>query len=169
MNVSGLLDNIAWVLLHEKRVVLQRKNVGLFLAATQAHLADELVEEVRSERIAKWQKEYAKNYRDALVHRIPLYVPSAGIRESDKAEYLSLGSKIEAAAVEGRYDDMIKYQHAQERLGRSAPLFAHSALDDDAPPTMVLHSQMIADTKTVLRILEVAFPLLRGSVKRNPE
>ena len=35
----------------------------------------------------KWHSEYAKEYRDALAHRIPLYVPLFRLTDDDKKRF----------------------------------------------------------------------------------
>lgn len=79
INIYGLQDNIAWVYLIEKSLenVVEggRSGVGLFNKKTQPHLPEKVREYLNSENIKSWHRDYAKNYRDALAHRIPLYVP----------------------------------------------------------------------------------------------
>ena len=48
---------------------------------------------LNSEPIINWYSDYSKNYRDALAHRIPLYVPPSVLNKDDEKEYFELENK----------------------------------------------------------------------------
>lgn len=75
VNISGCLDNLAWVINYEKRLELDRKEVGLFHKKTQKFLTTDFKDFLNSPRIKSWHDGHLKDYRDALAHRIPLYIP----------------------------------------------------------------------------------------------
>ena len=82
VNISGIFDNLAWIYVFEndlygdpKEDKLTKFDIGLFNKKTQTRLWPNFTEYLNSETMQRWYKEYSKNYRDALAHRIPLYVP----------------------------------------------------------------------------------------------
>lgn len=88
INLSGLLDNLGWVFIVENNLLgsskegkLAKKDIGLFNKKTQPYLPEKLRTYLNTEQMKKWYSEYARNYRDALAHRIPLYVPPSSGRK----------------------------------------------------------------------------------------
>lgn len=80
INLAGIFDNWAWAFVFRHELLEQvggRTNVGLFKSATQRSLPPQLRDYLTSEDIGSWQDKYLKGYRDALAHRIPLYIPPA--------------------------------------------------------------------------------------------
>ncbi|MFW6144687.1 MAG: DEAD/DEAH box helicase, partial [Candidatus Natronoplasma sp.] len=78
INIFGLLDNMAWVIVHENigsATDIDKKKVGLYQTETQKVMKYEFKQYLNADRTKKWHNEYLKNYRNALAHRIPLYVP----------------------------------------------------------------------------------------------
>lgn len=160
VNVSGLLDNLGWVFAYETNLIvnpdsgkLRKRDIGLFNRKTQEFLPEPLRAYLRSERLKDWHSEYSKNYRDALAHRIPLYVPPAVLVGNDQKEYLRLEEEMQTldfASAEDRdsYDQML---NKQKSLGESTPFFAHS-LDEGCRPVM-LHAQLICDYLTIEEII----------------
>ena len=72
INISGLPDNLAWAYVLEKRITHENDfRVGLFNEYTKKHLPVELCTYLNSDDIRKWQEDYAKNYRDALIESHP--------------------------------------------------------------------------------------------------
>src|SRR5206468_12941699 len=96
INIYGLQDNIAWVYVIEKSLekVIERRRVGLFDLNTQKYLPAEVREYLNAENIKSWHKDYAKNYRDALAHQIPLYVPPSVGTPTDQQRYRELDRQI---------------------------------------------------------------------------
>ncbi len=74
INVSGILDNLALVFYYEKKLDIKRNDVCFFKKDFQKKLGQNL-KEYLTDQIKEWYCEYSKNYRDALCHRIPFYVP----------------------------------------------------------------------------------------------
>jgi hypothetical protein len=69
------------------------KNVGMFLARTQRFLPTELHAYVTTEPIKFWHRDYLKSYRDALAHRIPLYIPPSVYTKADAQRHKELDAK----------------------------------------------------------------------------
>src|SRR5262249_5817486 len=93
INLSGVFDNWAWafVLRHELMPAIgDHRNIGMFKTATQRFLPGPLREYVTSAEISNWQDKYLKGYRDALAHRVPLYIPPAAWTPQDAERYQAL-------------------------------------------------------------------------------
>jgi hypothetical protein len=81
INLYGLFDNLAWAFVwrHGLKDRIDRRQVGMFSECTKRHLPYGLRSYFSSPVIANWSTQYLKNYRDALAHRIPLYIPRPAI------------------------------------------------------------------------------------------
>ncbi len=149
-NVYGCSDNLAWVWAHEtgladkidrKRVGLRNHNVDLrktLSVEMQAYLTS----------LDQWFA-YIVDYRDALAHRIPLYIPERVGAENVDA-YNALTAQMTEAANEM---DFFKYDslHAkQEQLLDFQPYITHSIID--ATTHVAFHAQMLTDFRTIEEI-----------------
>ncbi len=155
MNIYGILDNIAWVYMLEQgrasTTTGDRTSVGLFNKRTQQHLTESLRNYLNS-KLLSWFEEYAKNYRDALAHRIPLYVPPYTVTTKDSAKWQHLGSAIQVAMTKRDIAEVNRLRAEQDSLGTICGAFSH-LLSDDARP-VILHPQMICDALTVSELIE---------------
>lgn len=158
LNLYGVFDNVAWTLLFEKHVSLPRNKVGLFLQATQQHLAAPLLKSVTDPKIQSWYKTHVKPYRDALAHRIPVYVPPMGLDEKAQQRNRELEEQIVSAIERRDLNAVERLQNEQEGLGVALPVFSHSYSKEEGSPPMWLHPQVIVDGKTMLEVLNTAFP-----------
>jgi hypothetical protein len=160
VNTSGLFDNLGWVFVFEhdllgqrKHGKLERNDVGLFQTETQKRLPEALQTYLQSDRLSNWYSDYSKNYRDALAHRIPLYVPPSIFSPVDSDKYLELEAQLQRLDLTEHkdleiYGDILQQQ---ERLGRPSPWFVHSVGEDARP--VFLHAQVIADYATIEEVV----------------
>jgi len=160
VNVHGLLDNLAWVTVFEKAPELEenRNQIGLFRGSVRPHLPEAAKRYLAEEKILDWFKKYATNYRDALVHRIPLYVPPCGMTNAEAAKYAELEARIWETMESRDLDGLQALQDEQAALGSILPVFRHSFGDKDAAGTMAFHAQLVADVNTILAIVRVVVP-----------
>ena len=160
INLFGVFDNAAWVFLHEKNVSLKRSSIGLFLPPTQKHLPEPLVAFVTEPQIASWHEKYVKPYRDALAHRIPLYVPPMGLTEPEHSRFSELQDAIFTALRDGDLSKVEVLQKEQGGLGSVLPVYAHSlsAAEGAGKKDCWLHPQVLVDAKTAVAVLNKAFP-----------
>lgn len=159
VNVSGILDNLGWVFVYEndlfgspKEGKINKRGIGLFNKKTQTHLRPELNEYLNSERMQAWYAEYSKNYRDALAHRIPLYVPPSALTKEEQEEYMALEKKLwDFSSFKAilQHDEILE---KQSQLGRACPLFGHSLNEGGKP--LFLHAQVIADFLTIDEVIK---------------
>jgi hypothetical protein len=160
VNISGVFDNLGWVFVYEhdllglrKHGKLVRNDVGLFQLETQKHLPEAFRNYLQSDHLCSWHSEYSKNYRDALAHRIPLYVPPSIISPAEHEKYLELEAQLQCLDLTAFKDIEIygDVLHQQEQLGRASPWFVHSVAEDGRP--VYLHAQVIADYATIEEVV----------------
>lgn len=151
---------------------LTKKDIGLFSKKTQSHFPVNIRAFLNSEHITKWYTEYSKNYRDALAHRIPMYIRPFIIIEEDQEKYLALEKEIRALDYtiptnSSLYDEL---RAKQRELGKPSLVFRHSF--EEKSPSVLLHSQVIIDYLTieelVNRICDELWPTLNDKRSLNP-
>ena len=91
INIHAVPDNLAWAYLLERGVTLKPSQVGLFNKHTKPYMRKEIFESLKSNGITKWHIGYAKNYRDALAHRIPPYVAPDVLTAEQEEKHRGLG------------------------------------------------------------------------------
>ena len=171
LNVFGCLDNLAWVLNEEKNMKLRREHVGLFSKEFQRNISDSFKSYLNN-RSDCWYSNL-KEFRDALAHRIPLYVPSANFTESDtvlfqelekkKKKLLeemfsvcksNLSEKKRREKVDFLENTLNKITKKQRQLGKPSPIIAGFFDKKTKNRYIYLHGQIIADFRTVIEMLD---------------
>lgn len=161
INIHGVPDNLAWAYLLERGINLAPKQVGLFNQRhTQPHLPQEVLAYLKSDGITKWHGEYAKNFRDALAHRIPPYIAPAVLTPEQEKRHRELGEQILVAAKAGNYNRAFKLTEEQEACGSICLAFSQSFSDKEACAPVILHAQIIVDARTVMQIITMMRPHL---------
>ncbi|WP_315792479.1 MULTISPECIES: hypothetical protein [unclassified Bradyrhizobium] len=151
-NVYGCVDNLAWVWVYEKGLdsKIRRNSVGLRSKHTEVRstlsggFRDYLV------HLDPWL-DYIIEYRDALAHRIPLYVPPGGVPTRHVDAYNTLERAIrEALYVRGDANEYDRLLAEQNKLLVFNPLISHSLTETTAH--YAFHVQMVVDFLTVYEI-----------------
>lgn len=153
VNIFGLLDNLAWVLIHEKRLKIDKKNVGLYMNKTQECFEEKFRGYLNSDRMKTWHNEYLKNYRDALSHRIPLYVPPKALTSEQKNHTELIEKQLNDSIRLRDYSAIDNLHDRDEKIGSPCPFFIHS-ISEEENRYIVFHAQVITDFKTVEEIVE---------------
>jgi hypothetical protein len=152
LNAFGCLDNLAWIWVEEKPVTdkngdpLDRVRVGL------GKKSREVRDSFSSDFVAYLNKrqpwvDYLKGFRDALAHRIPLYVPPFIVDPKHIDEYNRLEEESGAALSRLDLERYEKLQAEQRRLGLYRPWMTHSA--GEKARGVKFHAQMLADYLTI--------------------
>lgn len=169
INVYGILENLALSVAYELKLVGKRKDgkiprnqINLFNEDFRLLLPITLKAYLMRAQIGQWYREYAKNYRDALAHRIPPYVPPSTLDDEEQKVYSVLEQKIVDANGAGDFTEANKLQEQQAQVGKANPLFVHSFSENAKP--MYLHAQVLADFATIEQLIEVYI----GIGNRNP-
>jgi hypothetical protein len=152
MNVFGSLDNLAWIWVSEKGqkrkdgTPIPNKQIGL--GPRYESVRNTFPEEFRNylDGLIDWFKRLG-DLRDALAHRIPLYVPPYALLTKDLPAYRDLEKKMFAAGMRGDIEEYDRLSVEQLELGKFRPLIQHSF--EENGDTFVFHAQMLADFNTV--------------------
>jgi hypothetical protein len=157
INVAGILDNFAWVFVAERgleQAIGGRKKVGLFIPATQQHLPAPFKDYITSATISDWYNVYAKEYRDALAHRIPLYVaPRLLDTSTDEHTRMQELSTRRGEAIVARDFQLADQLEAEEdSIGTPCPYFMHSFSEGNNARPVMFHPQVNSDASTIIEI-----------------
>ncbi len=155
INTFGACDNLAWLLVFEKKIRrrngtdLSPMNVGLRKGNTaiRANTSDDLKNLLDS--FEEWF-DHIDNFRHSLAHRIPLYVPPHVVRPEDAEKYRYLDKEAYKSLLEGnieRHEDLRAQQSDMEFF---RPWYTHSF--SEKSPTVPIHPQVLADYRTVLQV-----------------
>jgi hypothetical protein len=157
-NMAGLFDNLAWAFALEHQLVgppksgkLTRTQVDLFKIEMQNHLPQAFTGYLQSEAIVTWHTTYSKNYRDALAHRIPLYVSRNLLDEDARKRFFELQAEMDSLDFRAQFLRYGQLLDEQERLGVASHYAVHSF--DEVRPIR-FHAQTIIDFMTIDEIVE---------------
>lgn len=147
-NTYGAVDNLAWIWVHERGLAdrIPAKHVGLRVknVSVRATLSPDFLSFLVSldDRWFPWLVEY----RDALAHRIPLYVPP-GVPSKDVGQYNSIMLQMHDALSRADVAEHQRLMAEQDRLLVFQPLIAHSTTETSS--RYAFHAQMLADFATI--------------------
>ena len=153
MNLYGTFENLAWAFVCHHDLIGEigdRRKIGMFLDSTQRFLPQVLADYLSSKTMTAWHVQYLKNYRDALAHRIPLYIPPLTFTEVEGTRHQELVREEMACIEAERWDDLERVRHEKANLGNPCFMFLQALSGDvDARPIQ-LHPQLISDVQTIL-------------------
>ncbi len=158
INIYGFLDNLAWVVLYEKNVEIEPRDVGLFYKKTKKYFSLPFREYLESTPVKTWHETYLKNYRDTLSHRIPVYVPPKFLTPDQVSQEENISKRIDESYGLGDIVAAGMLSTECEKIGSVAPVFRHSIRESGG---LVLHPQIIADFKTIEQIGEKYFEMFK--------
>lgn len=153
INLSGVFDNWAWAFVHRHDLLDEiggALDVGVFKKRTQRCFSKSFREYLAASPISDWHEQYAKNYRDALAHRIPLYVPPANWTDDDKAEYERLEVEKTRLIATQEWDQLDVVWNEQDQIGTPSFVFMHEYSPEEKARPVYLHPQIICDGMTVV-------------------
>lgn len=154
-NTFGALDNLAHVLNEQLNLNIKKEYIGLAPAnKSMRKCLDPRFQAKLQEFDNNQWFDYLVDYRHALAHQIPLYVPPYVIPRESLAEYDDLSKQWEQALIERKFDTAEEIEKRREKLGYFDPFFAHSRLKK--PKLMLFHSQILQDWGAIKVISELA-------------
>ncbi len=161
INTYGIIENTALAIAYENNLVGNKAEgkfnpikINLFSEKFQKKLNRQLCDYLSNDTTKHWYKKYAKNYRDALAHRIPPYVPPAVLNNKEQLIFKKLHQEIYRMQQKGDFIRASELQNKQESLGRANPLFIHSFSEEAVKP-FYLHLQIITDFVTIEELLNI--------------
>jgi len=86
-------------------------------------------------------------FRHALAHRIPLYIPPYGVRESDKTACQDFETRMAEALKQRNVAEYERLSAEQLKLAKFQPWIQHSFGEGAGP--VYFHPQLLADFRTV--------------------
>jgi hypothetical protein len=147
-NAFGYIDNLAWIWAKEKAFKYKKKtDISFFKKEMRAVLSEDF--KIYLESRTEWF-ESLQDFRHALAHRIPLYVPPAGMTEEEQKKYNDLEKKIRAALRRGDLPEVQKLSKKQKRLGHIYPVMTHSF--SERSKIIVFPAQILADMNTIFEL-----------------
>lgn len=151
-NLDGVFDNWAWAFVYRHGLEndIPRREVGLFRDRTTQHLSAVLRDYVTSEHITRWHAEYLKSFRDALAHRIPLYVPPSEVTPAEGERYNELEKEKVQLIQEMKWERLNEVEQEQAEIGRPCFEFLHSYSEGGQPQAMLIHPQVLCDAGAVV-------------------
>lgn len=165
INVYGAIDNLAHIWCAELPVTnnagrqLRRTEIGL--RPKQAAVRNSLPPDFREYLIQceKWF-DYLEGYRDALAHRVPLYIPRRQLQPAELAEFNRIAELWNDATLARDREHAALLQNELDNFGSFGPLYIHS-INEGAKPVLLYH-QIICDLATVVEIAERMIAALNG-------
>ncbi len=155
INIYGLFDNWAWAFLKRHKIDLSPRDVGMFSKKTKIHFPSKIKSYLESDKIKRWYNEYLKNYRDAVAHRIPLYIPPFYSSPSDGLRYNELEREMLESLKANNLQRCEEIEREQEALTKPCFAFLHSFSEGQSLKPVSLHPQLICDAMTVLEFGEI--------------
>ncbi|MEO0437322.1 MAG: hypothetical protein AAF098_10475 [Pseudomonadota bacterium] len=152
INLAGVFENWAWAFVqrHGLRPDLRPTQISVFKEETQRYLPKAILDVLGEHDIGTWHRDYAKEYRDALAHRIAPYIPPAGLNEEEQARHQKLQAVRERAIAEFDLDADDAARNEQLQLGTALPFFVHDINPDEEGGMVGLHGQLLSDILTVI-------------------
>lgn len=106
--------------------------------------------------------EYLGDFRHALAHRIPIYVPPGMVPQENVDAYNAITMRMTNALNRLRPQEYERLSEKQNKLLIFQPLIAHSTIETKAP--YIFHPQLIADFLTVEALAEKMLLELRQTL-----
>jgi len=158
INIYGVFENWAWafVLRHNLEADIgNRQSIGMFKPETQKHLPALLRKYLAEEETKQLYKNYLKEYRDALAHRIPLYIPPAIFTPEQTKQYNELEEEKVACITSARWKRLDEVWEEQSKVGVPCAFFLHEFSGNTTPRPIYLHPQVLCDGKGVIEFGEL--------------
>ena len=151
LHCNVIQDNLAWCYVKEFGLVLDRREVSLFHARLQQRLPQQVQDYLNNDDLQSWRNTYSTEYRDALAHRIPAYVPPSQLNQEDALRSNALQAVFNEGMRVGDFHAVIAAQTEMNALGEASPFFMHDLGSDQH----VLHPQILCDALTVIELYTV--------------
>ncbi|PJI39444.1 hypothetical protein [Ferrovibrio sp.] len=158
-NLYGALDNLAWIWVFEKKVThpdgtpLKPGHVGLGpkFASVRKSLSPELQAKLKTKAMRKWFV-HIEDYRHALAHRIPLYIPPYLVDPKHQDRHYELSCLAAEAFGRQDYEEYDRLEAEQLALGWFDSCITHSITKARA---VLFHPGLLANWRTLQMIFEM--------------
>jgi hypothetical protein len=147
-NTYGIVDNLAWIWVYERGLSerIPPRHVGL--RKENKSVRESLPVELQTylDTMEGWF-EYLTEFRHALAHRIPVYIPPGMVPQKHVDAYNDITRQMTDALNQMRPRDYERLLQKQSKLLVFQPLISHSTKETKSP--YIFHAQLIADFLTV--------------------
>ena len=138
INAFGCIDNLARIWVHEKGLktakgkLLPKGEIGFAVHHTRVRksLSPALQEYLIT--LDEWLT-FMGNFRHALAHRIPLYIPPYSLKPQDEAAYREFERQKMEASKRGEFAEYDRLSGEQHKLARYLPRLQTSYEDKTQP------------------------------------
>jgi hypothetical protein len=154
MNAFGCCENLAWLWVIERKI--RRPNgaelpqgwvgLGPDYGTVRGSFSQSFRDYLDTRRA--WF-EHLKDFRDALAHRIPLYIPPFLVDPTNEDHWNALGAEADEALLRGELHREMELREQQKSLAHFAPIMTHSL---NTARRVIFHGQLLADFSTVHEI-----------------
>jgi len=154
-NVFGCIDNLAWVWATERELStktgepLKPTDISFNKKILRKTLPAEFRDYMDSLR--DWFSSM-EDFRHALAHRIPLYIPPYTVAPADVERHNELEHQKGCAMRRQDFEEWERLNREQVKLGRFTPAMTHSHVE--ARGSIAFHAQVLADWNTVAEIAD---------------
>jgi len=145
-NMFAVIDNLAWILVKEQALPISKYNVGLGAKNkdVRRHRSHEFQDYLTG--LDDWF-DYLENFRHALAHRIPLFIPPYGVPNGKEAVYQQLHTRITEALKRLDFVEAERLSVEQAALTTFAPYTTHSI--EEKAKVIQFHPQLLSDFNTI--------------------
>jgi hypothetical protein len=148
-NLFGSIDNLAWIWVLEKGLTkngspFPKREVGLGNNLIRSSFSTEFRDYLNG--LNGWF-DHLHDFRHALAHRIPLYIPPYTIPKAKEAIYCQLEDAITDAGKRGNFAECSRLRTEQDRLGIFKPWITHSVIEGRG--VIAFHPQLLTDFLTI--------------------
>lgn len=161
-NTYGAVDNLAHILNYELDYGFSNIQVGLTkkFPKFREKLSERFKKKLMDFDDSGWF-DYLVDFRHALAHRIPLYIPPYTVTPEEVELHNELDRKYSELFAKSDFKKANEVMREMENLGTFQPFMTHSFLEEHKK--MYFHSQIIADWRTVLLLSDFTICELKNN------
>jgi hypothetical protein len=147
--ISKLLHSINFL----KGKKITRHDIGFWEKESNKEFKKTLPDSFREYLASQYEwSTYLVNYRDALAHRIPLYIPPRAWSESDAALHRTLDKEKGRAIRNHQWERVDELDDQMDQIG-SFPGYTMHSFEENSKP-MRFHVQAVCDLMTLVDMAE---------------
>lgn len=155
LNTSGCLDNLAWVWSLERclkrsdggKIHFREIGIGPGFPHVQRSFDPEMREYLES--LEGWFR-YIAEFRGALAHRIPIYVPPHSIDPRNLETYQAYEMLLSRISQSGNVEMYEEIKRIQMKYAHFQPVMSHSFSEQSRQ--IIFHAQIMIDYDTILEL-----------------
>jgi hypothetical protein len=156
LNAFGCLDNLAWIWVLERKVTdngkeIRRGKVGFSKKCDRVRnsLPSDVLEVLKNQ--TRWLEDIT-NVRDALSHRIPIYVPPYFLTQEEGLTWKALEVQMLTALARENLEDVNRFEKARDALGQFRPIMMHS--DEKGTSAIAFHAKILQDFEVITELAD---------------